>query len=170
RRTAVLWPWTGSRRSASGSARCRSWSSPPIPPPSASPTASAWTGPSASLSTLRRSSRRSRGCWLPEGRPRRLLHPEDAVADVLDRGVLRRGKPESEHRARVQRIDDAVVPKSRGRVVGRSLSLVALARRAFELLALGVPWEVAHHREHRRSLLAPHHADAGVGPHPELPG
>src|SRR5207249_2159595 len=35
---------------------------------------------------------------------------------------------------------------------------------------LGVPWEVAHHREHRRSLLAPHHADAGVGPHPELPG
>jgi DNA-binding response OmpR family regulator len=37
-------------------------------------------------------------------------HAEDAVAHVLDRRVPRRGEPEREHRARIQRIDDAVVP------------------------------------------------------------
>src|SRR5207245_3367585 len=48
------------------------------------------------------------------------LHPEDAVADVFDGRVSRCREPEREDRARVQRIDDAVVPKARGRVVRRS--------------------------------------------------
>ena len=51
------------------------------------------------------------------GQSPRLLHPEDAVADVLDRRMLRGREAEREDRPGVERIDDAVVPQARGRVV-----------------------------------------------------
>src|SRR5581483_4317126 len=103
------------------------------------------------------------------GSARRVLHPEDAVARLVDRRVPRRGDAERQHRARVERIDDAVVPDARGRVVGRPLRLVLLADAGLEALALVLALERADHREDRRGLLAAHHADARVRPHPELP-
>jgi hypothetical protein len=81
----------------------------------------------------------------------------------------------SEHPPRVGGIDDAVVPEPRGRVVRRTLVLVGAEDRRFEgLLVLGRPLlaprlePVATDRcEHRSRLLAAHHRDAGVGPHPQ---
>ena len=67
---------------------------------------------------------------------------------------------EREHAARVARVDDPVVPEARGRVVRRPLALV---RRA-DLVGI----RVADHRQHRRRLVAAHHADPRVRPHPEL--
>ena len=54
----------------------------------------------------------------------------------------------------------AVVPEPRGRVVRVALRLVLGA----DLVRVGV----ADHRQHGRGLLAAHHRDARVRPHPEL--
>src|SRR2546426_2709728 len=84
--------------------------------------------------------------------------------------MARRGDPEGEHGARVERVDDAVVPEPGGRVVGRALGLVLLTDAPAERLALGILLERPDERQHRRGLLAAHYADPGVRPHPELAG
>src|ERR1700749_1038678 len=43
-------------------------------------------------------------------------HPEDAVADVLERGIGRGREGQAEHGPGVARVDHAVVPQPRGRV------------------------------------------------------
>ena len=74
-------------------------------------------------------------------------------------------------------IEDAVVPQPRGGVVGRSFELVfvedrlpdlALLVRA-ERLVLARELLALHRREHAGRLLAAHHRDARVRPHPEEP-
>ena len=59
------------------------------------------------------------------------------------------------------RVDDAVVPEPRRRVVRIALGLVLRA----DLVRIGA----ADRGENRGRLLSAHHADAGVRPHPELP-
>ena len=69
-------------------------------------------------------------------------------------------RPSARTRPRVERVDDPVVPQPRGRVVRVALGLVGRA----DLVRIGV----ADHGEHRRRLLAAHHRDPRVRPHPEL--
>src|SRR3954470_2525301 len=54
----------------------------------------------------------------------RALHPEHSKPRVLDPGVVRNRESEAEVRAGLGGIDDAIVPESRGRVIGRALRLV----------------------------------------------
>ena len=79
-----------------------------------------------------------------------------------------------QHPARVQRIDDAVVPQPGGGVVGRSLAGVALAdpRLALRLrpAVTVAPRSPPTSEQHLGGLLAAHHGDARVGPHEEQPG
>ena len=59
-------------------------------------------------------------------------------------------RPSASTRRRVARVDDPVVPEARGRVVRRALVLVLRA----DLVGVGV----ADRRQHRRRLVAAHHA------------
>src|SRR5215467_16384302 len=104
------------------------------------------------------------------------LHPEDAEPRGLGRRRIEPGgerKPQD--RARVGRVDDAVVPDARGGVIGMPLAFVLLAKRRLERLlvrgapgtALGLGRFLAQEPEHARSLLAAHDRDARVRPHPE---
>src|SRR5919202_4550037 len=61
---------------------------------------------------------------VPSGETPRVSHPEDPEGRGGDVGVERGGQAERQHRARVDRVDDAVVPQPRGRVVRVTLGLV----------------------------------------------
>src|SRR5277367_2349121 len=63
-------------------------------------------------------------------------HAEHAEARWFDRGVQGSGQREAQHAPLVDRIDDAVVPKSRGGVVGIALAFVLRADRRFERFVL----------------------------------
>src|SRR5262249_59362300 len=60
------------------------------------------------------------------------LHAEHAEALLLDRRVQARRDRQPEHAPRIGRIDDAVVPEPRRRVVWMALALVLLADRRLE--------------------------------------
>src|SRR5437763_10784975 len=102
------------------------------------------------------------------------LHPEDAKLRLLNRCVVRDRKAEAEVGAGVGGIDDAVVPEARGRVVRRTFRLVFLQHGigdgalflGAQLLARARELIAFHRRQHARGLLASHHADARVRPHP----
>ncbi len=89
--------------------------------------------------------------------------------------VERRREREPEHPARVGGVDDAVVPQPRAGVVRMALALVLRADRRPERLlvlraplpALGLDRVAADRRQHRGRLLAAHHRDPRVGPHPQ---
>src|ERR1700758_5446425 len=67
-------------------------------------------------------------------------HPEDAEFRRQDRRVQRRRERQAEYAARLRGIDHAVVPQSRGRVVGVTLRLVLRADGRLErLLFLRAP-------------------------------
>ena len=78
----------------------------------------------------------------------------------------------------VGRIDDAVVPQPRARVIGMALLLVLGADRRLEglllvrapFLLLGGEAVALHLRQHVGGLVAAHHGDARVRPHPEEAG
>src|SRR5512132_4561211 len=61
-------------------------------------------------------------------------HPEHPEGRLLHRRVQCGGEPEAEHHARVDRIDDAVVPQAGAGVVGMSLRLVLRADGRLERL------------------------------------
>src|SRR3989442_642130 len=65
-----------------------------------------------------------------------LLHAEDAVTRLGQGHVGARGEGEAEDRARLQRVDHAVVPEPCGGVVGVALRLVLAADRGPELRLL----------------------------------
>src|SRR4029077_1066919 len=100
---------------------------------------------------------------------------KDAESRLLDRCIQGCRNCEAEHAPCIDRIDDAVVPEARRRVVRMALALVLLADRRLERvflflrpgLAGCLDAVAAHGREHTRGLLAAHHADARVRPHPE---
>ena len=92
---------------------------------------------------------------------------------VRSSGALRAAASDSaRHAPRVLRVDDAIVPQPRGRVVRVSLALVLLADRRLEGLLLGgrpVPacglqLVALDGGEHARGLLAAHDRDARIGP------
>src|SRR5687767_1346724 len=86
------------------------------------------------------------------------LHPEDAVADVVERRARARAERQAEDVTGVARVDHAVVPQPRGGVVRVALALVLLPQGRADLgLADGL--------HHRRGLDAAHDADARVRPH-----
>src|SRR5882724_4537196 len=103
------------------------------------------------------------------------LHPEYAEVGRFDRRVERRRQAEAEHHPAVGRIDDAVVPEARARVIGMALLLVLGADRGLEglllirapFLFLGGEAVALHLGQHVGGLVAAHHGDAGVRPHPE---
>src|SRR5262245_10911343 len=103
------------------------------------------------------------------------LHPEYAEVGGLDQGVERRRQAEAEHHAAIGRIDDAVVPAAGARVIGMALLLVLGADRGLEglllvhapVLLLGSEAVALHLGQHVGGLVAAHHGDAGVRPHPE---
>ena len=90
---------------------------------------------------------------------------------------MRDGQAQGQHVARAGRVDDAVVPEARGGVVGRALALVALEDRPPQCLDLPsgqrAPFagrlRLLDRRQHAGRLLAPHHRDARIRPHPEEP-
>src|SRR5512145_661823 len=102
-------------------------------------------------------------------------HPEDAVRRRGDRGVGGGCEAHAEDPAGVDRVDHPVVPQAGGRVVRRALLLVLLTDRRLErllvvggpLAALGLDAVTTDGREDRGGLLAAHHGDPGVGPHPQ---
>src|SRR5580765_7330209 len=106
-----------------------------------------------------------------------ILHPEDAELRIRNRRVVRGGEAERERIARASRVENAVVPQSCGRVVGRALAIVLLEdRRANGVLLVGRKRPafagdliLLDGGQHRRRLLAAHHRDARVRPHPQQP-
>src|SRR4051812_26893647 len=106
------------------------------------------------------------------------LHAEYAEAPLLDRRVHRCRDGQAEYATRVGRVDDAVVPQPRAGVIGMTLALVLVAHGRLEgFFVLRAPCATtgfdaiaADRGQHRRGLLATHHADARVGPHPQEPG
>src|SRR5919201_3192681 len=104
-----------------------------------------------------------------------LSHPEHAVARRAD-GSIEAGRDGQAQRGTcVGGIEDAVVPQARCAVVGAALNLVLLQRGPHKLFLLRRRHVRAacaqviqpHLQEHRGSLLAAHHRDARVGPHPQ---
>src|SRR5207247_4735190 len=69
-----------------------------------------------------------------ESRDRNESHAKDAELGLRDRSVQRRGQAEREDSPRIERVDDPVVPESRGRVV--RIALVLVLRR--DLVGIGV--------------------------------
>src|SRR5215210_6459886 len=104
-----------------------------------------------------------------------MLHPKYAESSLFEWGVRGGGEAEGQDHSRVDGVYDAVVPEPRGRVVGVAFILVLFEDRGFEVFALliGHLFVLApqafflHGEEDVRGLLAAHHADAGVWPHPE---
>src|SRR5712691_1384172 len=104
------------------------------------------------------------------------LHAEYAEPRLRDGGVERSGDPEGQDGARVTGRDHAVVPQPRARVVRAAFLLVLGECRRLESVdlrrahALALPLELLllDLGQHRRRLLAPHHRDPRVRPHPEL--
>src|SRR5690606_34612390 len=95
-------------------------------------------------------------------------------ARALDGRICGRCERETEGRARLGRIEDAVVPQARARVVRAALALELLANRGLERVRLlGLLLGVAAARlltdrpQGARCLLAAHHRDARVRPHEE---
>src|SRR5450631_1915 len=103
------------------------------------------------------------------------LHAEDAEARLFDGRIQGCSESEAEDPARVGRVDDAVVPEPRRRIVRMALPLVLLADRILErilvrlrpLLAFRLEAVAPNGREHRGRLLPAHHRDPGIGPGPE---
>src|SRR4030095_68222 len=103
------------------------------------------------------------------------LHSEDAKTRIRNRRVERRRQAERQRLTRLDGIEDAVIPESRGGVVGRSFAVVffedgiadrllvfgrqrlAFTRGLIALARGGAP----------RRLIATHDRDARVGPHPQ---
>src|ERR1700730_16521898 len=102
-------------------------------------------------------------------------HPEDAELRRTDRLVHRRRQGKRQRRARVDRVEDAVVPQPRRGVVGMALAVVLLADRLLKNFFLFLRPRLAprldvvapHGGEHARRLLTAHHRDARAGPHPQ---
>src|ERR1700731_133722 len=68
------------------------------------------------------------------------LHPKDAVGRLAEGSVRTRAQCQGQNGARVEGIDDAVVPEPRGGIVRVALGLVALANGSAEgLLLLRTP-------------------------------
>src|SRR5690606_9395563 len=103
------------------------------------------------------------------------LHPEHAEAGFPDRRVQRDGERQRQHVARLDRVDDAVVPEPRRGVERVALVLELVDDGLLEGgLVLGADGAAAaldalaaHRGQHARRLLAAHHRDAAVGPGPE---
>src|SRR5690606_28133849 len=102
-------------------------------------------------------------------------HPEQAEPGWFGRRGPAGTQCQSQHPARVRRIDDSVVPETRGRIIWMSLTLVLIADRRAECLfllrapaaALRLDRVPPQHRQHRGRLLAAHHRDPRIRPHPQ---
>ena len=89
------------------------------------------------------------------------------VLALGNRCIQRRRQRQSEHIARLRRVDHPVVPQPRGGVIGVAFVLVLLADRGLERFGLlGRPRIriAVDRRQHTRRLFAAHHADPRVGP------
>src|SRR3546814_15299819 len=75
--------------------------------------------------------------------------------------------------ARLRGIDDAIVPEARGGVIGMAFIFIFLPDwrlEGFGLLRRPFVGVAVDGRQHRRRLLAAHHADPRIGPGEEEPG
>src|SRR5262245_4151668 len=63
-------------------------------------------------------------------------HPEQAEFRRFDRRIGRYGQPKPEHEPRIGGIDHAVVPQSRGGIIGVALLLILRADRPAEFFLL----------------------------------
>src|SRR5665647_1450550 len=103
------------------------------------------------------------------------LHAEKPKFRVLNRHIARGRKTQRQHAARVGRIDDAVVPQARRGEIGVTLHFILITNRRLKvffflgtpLLTLALDAITAHRGQHTGRLLATHHGDACVGPHPQ---
>jgi hypothetical protein len=92
-----------------------------------------------------------------------------------DRRVQRRGEGEAKNPAGLGRINDAVIPQPRSRIVRVPLRLVLRADRRLEFFFfLRAPFAALEGhavtpdcRQHAGGLLSSHDADTRIGPHPE---
>src|SRR5512146_2143295 len=98
-------------------------------------------------------------------------HAEDAEARLLDGRIESRRKAEAQHPPAVGGRDDAIVPEPRAGVIGMTLALVLGADGSLEGFLLLRPGRLhivlLDLGEDRGRLLAAHHRDARVGPHPK---
>src|SRR5574343_227476 len=103
------------------------------------------------------------------------LHAEQAELGLGDRRVERSAQAQRQHAARVGGVDHPVVPDASCRVIGVTLVFVLLLDRCLQgffflhapLAAFALDAVALDGGQHARGLLPAHHADAGVGPHPE---
>src|SRR2546423_13832361 len=137
-----------------------------------------------SLNALRTSGRlRVRYSTTPSRRVRSVSytswfsHPEHAEPGRWNRRVEARREREGQHGAGLRRIQDAIVPQTGGRVIGRAFQFVLVENRLPDpLILLGRELPVLagqllalDRREHACRLLATHDGNARVRPHPEKP-
>src|SRR5260370_40797531 len=101
-----------------------------------------------------------------------MLEPEYAVAGCAERRIEGRRNRYSQRIAGVDRVDDSIIPKFGGRIVGGELLHVSFARlvpKSVDFLLLDGA-AVARHlidlylRQGVRRLVAAHHADLMVWP------
>src|SRR3954452_24821073 len=98
-------------------------------------------------------------------------HPEHAEARLWDRRMEGGLDAHGEDAARVERIDDAVVPEAGRREVWRAFAFVGLEDGRLEGVAFLVRREAAADgRQDPRRLRAAHDGDPRVGPRPQEPG
>src|ERR1700735_3691300 len=103
------------------------------------------------------------------------LHPEQAEFTGFDRRVERGREAEPQHHPRLGRVDHPGIPQPRAGKIGMALGFVLRPDRRLELLFLfggpglagGLEIVAAPRRQYRGGLFASHHADPGIGPHPQ---
>src|SRR3954471_21859944 len=149
--------------------------------PTATSASATWRAPaSASLNTATERIPIARSVWMtltaisPRLATRTVWkiitsHPEHAVGNRLERRLPDDRKRQPQNGSGVGRIDHPVVPQPRRRVVGIALIFVLLTDGRLELFFLLGGQLAAHRRQHRRGLLAAHHRDARIRPHPQKP-
>src|SRR6267378_4017197 len=94
-------------------------------------------------------------------------HPEHAIGNRLERRLPDDRKREPQHGSGIGRIDHPVVPEPGGRIVRVALVFILLTNRRLELFFLFGTHLAADGGQHRGRLLAAHHRDPRIGPHPQ---
>src|SRR3984893_12390446 len=94
-------------------------------------------------------------------------HPEHAIGNRLERRLRDDQKGQSQNGSGIGRIDHPVVPEPGGLIVRVALIFILLTNRRLELFFLFGTHLAADGGQHRGRLLAAHHRDPRVGPHPQ---
>src|SRR6516165_2803967 len=99
--------------------------------------------------------------------PNTASHPEDAEAGRLYRGVEAGGNRQCQGHPRIDGVDDPIIPQSRARIIGMTLSFVLRTDRRLEFLVGLAVCRPPYLRQYRGRLLTAHDRDPSIRPHPQ---